>query len=231
MRKNTIKICSRSCTIYADPVPQYLLLQPTGEHELQTLDKEVEHIKSLTDTPFAFAAFEVNDWNDELSPWNAPPAFGNESFGQSAGDTLSYIENTLIPELIQRYSLNDDIPVILGGYSLAGLFALWSAHMSDRFAAVAGVSPSVWFPGWLDFITEHSPAAKSIYLSLGKKEEKTRNQTIAAVGDNIRRHYEMLRAMNFNVTLEWNEGNHFTEPEIRTAKGFAWCINALIDQH
>ncbi len=31
--------------------------------------------------------------------------------------------------------------------------------------------------------------------------------------------------MNLNVTLEWNEGNHFTEPEIRTSNGFAWCIN------
>ena len=50
---------------------------------------------------------------------------------------------------------------------------------------------------------------------------------MAAVGDNIRRQYDMLKSMNLNVTLEWNEGNHFTEPEIRTAKGFAWCINNL----
>ena len=228
---DTIVIRSRACTIYAVPAPKYLLIQPTGEHELEHLDNEVEHIKSITDTPFVFAAFEITDWNKELSPWNAPPVFGKESFGCGAGETLAYLEDTLIPELVKQYSLNEDIPIILGGYSLAGLFALWSAYTSDRFAAVAGVSPSVWFPGWLDFITKHSPSAKSIYLSLGKKEEKTRNQTMAAVGDNIRRHYEMLRAMNFNVTLEWNEGNHFTEPEMRTAKGFAWCINELTKEN
>lgn len=231
MNKYTIIIGSKSCTVYSDPKPQYLLIQPTGEHKLSTLDKEVEHIKSLTDTPFMFVAFEVTDWNKELSPWNAPPVFGNEPFGCSAGETLAYLEDTLIPEIIKRYSLNEDIPIILGGYSLAGLFALWSAYTSDRFAAVAGVSPSAWFPGWLDFISAHSPAAKSIYLSLGKKEEKTRNQTMAAVGDNIRRHYEMLKALNFNVTLEWNEGNHFTEPDIRTAKGFAWSINELTKEN
>ena len=64
---------------------------------------------------------------------------------------------------------------------------------------------------------------KSIYLSLGKKEEKTRNKIMAAVGDNIRRQYDTLKQLDLDVTLEWNEGNHFTEPEIRTAKGFMWC--------
>ena len=231
MNKNTIIIGGRPCTVFSAPSPQYLLIQPTGEHELSTLDREVKHIKSLTDKQFIFAAFEVNNWNKELSPWNAPPVFGNEPFGSGADETLAYIKDTLIPEIIKLYSLNEDIPVILGGYSLAGLFALWSAYTSDRFAAVAGVSPSAWFPGWLDFITKHSPAAKNIYLSLGKKEEKTRNQTMAAVGDNIRRQFELLKAIDLNVTLEWNEGNHFTEPEIRTAKGFAWCVNALVNQH
>ena len=34
----------------------------------------------------------------------------------------------------------------------------------------------------------------------------------------------MLKQLVLGVTLEWNEGNHFTELELRTAKGFAWCI-------
>lgn len=231
MNKDTIIIGSKSCTVHYATTPKYLLIQPTGEHEHEHLDKEIEHIKSLTDIPFVFAAFDVSDWNNELSPWNAPPVFGNEPFGNGAGKTLAHLKDTLIPEIIKRYSLNENIPVILGGYSLAGLFALWSVYTSDRFTAVAGVSPSVWFPVWLDFIEKHSPAAKSIYLSLGKKEEKTRNQTMAEVGNNIHRQYEILKSMNLNVTLEWNEGNHFTEPEIRTARGFAWCINVLTKEN
>ncbi|SFB66414.1 alpha/beta hydrolase [Ruminococcus albus] len=225
MKKDTIIIGGRSCTVYADTSPEFLLIQPTDKHEIELLAKEIEHIKSLTDTPFAFAAFEITDWNRELSPWEAPPVFGNEPLGNGAGETLAFIEDTLIPKLIEQYSLNKDIPVILGGYSLAGLFALWAGYNSDRFTAVAAISPSVWFPGWLEFIEKHFPAVKSIYLSLGNKEEKTRNKIMAVVGDNIRRQYEMLNQLDLNVTLEWNEGNHFTEPEMRTAKGFAWCVN------
>lgn len=219
-------IGGKSYTVYADTSPRFLLIQPAGNHEIELLDKEIEHIKSLTNVPFAFAAFEITDWNSELSPWAAPPVFGNVPFGNCAGETLSFLEDTFIPKLTELYSLNKDIPVILGGYSLAGLFALWAAYSSDSFYSVAAVSPSVWFPGWLDFIEKHSPAAKSIYLSLGKKEEKTRNKTMAVVGDNIRRQYDMLKQLDLDVTLEWNDGNHFTEPEIRTAKGFAWCVNA-----
>lgn len=211
----------------SEHTPELLLIQPADKHELELLDKELEHIRSLTDTPFALAAFEITEWNSELSPWAAPPVFGSEPFGSGAGETLAYIEETLIPELTERYSPNKDIPIILGGYSLAGLFALWAAYNSDRFDPVAAVSPSVWFPGWLEYISDRAPYAKSIYLSLGKKEEKTRNKTMAAVGDNIRRQYSLLKELDLDVTLEWNEGNHFTEPEVRTAKGFAWCINEL----
>lgn len=27
-----------------------------------------------------------------------------------------------------------------------------------------------------------------------------------------------------NVVLEWNEGNHFQETDLRMAKGFAWIL-------
>ena len=224
MKTDSILLGEISCNVYTDTAPEFLLIQPTDNRELELLDKEIERLRSLTDATFAFAAFEITDWNSELSPWTAPPVFVNEPFGSGAGETLAFLEDTLIPKLTELYSLNKDIPIILGGYSLAGLFALWSAYNSDRFSAVAAVSPSVWFPGWLDFIEKHFPAAKSIYLSLGKKEEKTRNKIMAAIGDNIRRQYENLKQLDLDVTLEWNEGNHFTEPELRTAKGFAWCI-------
>ena len=32
---------------------------------------------------------------------------------------------------------------------------------------------------------------------------------------------------NKKTTFEWNEGNHFAETDLRTAKAFAWCINQL----
>ncbi len=223
MNKTNIYVGNKICTIYSDDNPEFMLIQPTDQRELESLNKEIAHTKALTNSPFALAALEISDWNSELSPWTTPPVFGKEPFGNGAGDTLDYLENALIPELKNRFG--SELPIILGGYSLAGLFSLWTAYTSENFNSVAAVSPSVWFPGWLDFIDSRSPYAKSIYLSLGKKEEKARNRTMAAVGDNIRRQYDMFKESGINCVLDWNEGNHFTEPEIRTAKGFAWFIN------
>jgi predicted alpha/beta superfamily hydrolase len=119
------------------------------------------------------------------------------------------------------------VKLYLGGYSLAGFFSLWAAYQTDRFAGVAAVSPSVWFPGWMDFAHEHSISAPRVYLSLGDKEERTRNPVMRTVGDNIRAQHELLEsdAGCTDCTLEMNQGNHFKEPDLRTAKGFAWLLS------
>ena len=63
-------------------------------------------------------------------------------------------------------------------------------------------------------------------MSLGDKEEKTRNPVMRTVGDCIRKQSEMLdndEGCKASI-LEMNPGNHFREPDLRTAKGFAWLI-------
>ena len=112
----------------------------------------------------------------------------------------------------------------IGGYSLAGLFALWAAYQTDIFEGVAAASPSIWFPGFVDYMKEHELKAKSVYLSLGDKEEKARNQTMAKVGDCIRWAHEYLQSLQVDVTLEWNQGNHFKDADLRTAKAFSWIL-------
>ncbi len=223
MDKTNLTAGGRACTLYSCDKPEYLLIQPADDHDIEVLDNEVWHIETLTDAAFSLAVFKVKHWNNDLSPWVAPPVFGNEPFGGGAPDTLTFIERELIPSV----GVGEDVPVIIGGYSLAGLFALWAAYTSNRFAGVAGVSPSVWFSDWLNFVSERTPAARCIYLSLGKKEEKTRNKLMASVGENIRRQYELLQTAGVPSVLEWNEGNHFTEPDIRTAKGFSACMEML----
>lgn len=112
--------------------------------------------------------------------------------------------------------------VILGGYSLAALFALWAGYESSHFSGIAAASPSVWFPGWLDYVKVRKPLAKRIYLSLGDAEPKTRNRVMATVGDCIR---EMDALLAYHPhTLEWNPGNHFKDADLRTAKAFLWCL-------
>ena len=225
MNKKETKIGGRSCWIYdcgSDEVP---LVQPADDHDLEVLDSEVSHIKDLTGGKgFTLAAFKVCDWNTDLSPWEAPPVFGDAGFGSGAAETLSYITNELLPYLTE--SLTTEPAVYLGGYSLAGLFSLWTGYTRAGFAGIAACSPSVWFPGWIDYAEAGNVKAPCVYLSLGDKEERTRNPVMRTVGDSIRRQAEILGADPGcrACILEMNSGNHFREPDLRTAKGFAWLL-------
>ena len=47
------------------------------------------------------------------------------------------------------------------------------------------------------------------------------------VGDCARHCYAWMKEQGVNCTLEWNPGNHFKEPGLRTAKAFAWVMNHM----
>ena len=103
MGKECLQIADRNCTVYKSEQPNYLLIQPIDEHDLEVLDNEVETMLSLTDKPFTLAAFEIKDWLRELTPWAAPAAFGKIPFGDGADTTLTYIKDILIPKLEQMH--------------------------------------------------------------------------------------------------------------------------------
>lgn len=216
-------IGGKECYIYDHGSSDVLLIQPVDDHDIAVLDSEVAEIARLTnDTGFTLAAFNVDDWNGDLSPWEAPAVFGNEPFSGGAEATLNYVTNTLIPELTG----GKETKLYIGGYSLAAFFALWAAYQTDVFSGVAAASPSVWFPGWIEYAEKNPVKAEKVYLSLGDKEEKARNPVMRTVGDNIRRQHELMQADPHcdDCILEMNQGNHFKEPDIRTAKGFAWLL-------
>ena len=226
-RKENFVIDSKKCIGYITDTAKYLLIQPVDEHDIEVLDNEVAEIKKNTEKQFSLIAFKIEYWNNELSPWKAPPAFGNKSFGSGSRETLEFIESRLIPTVKEKYDFSDDVKVILGGYSLAGLFSLWSAYKSNTFLGIAAASPSVWFSGWEEFMNNNTPLSNIIYLSLGDTEEKTKNKVMSAVGDNIRKQEELLKNDNIKTILEWNKGGHFSDSDLRVAKAFVWCIENL----
>lgn len=229
MNKTEKIIGGRSCYIYEYRSEDVLLIQPVDDHDIEVLDNEAAKIFELSgEAGFTLAAFKVDDWNTDLSPWEAPPVFGNEGFGSGADETLRYITNELIPALAQE----TEPKIFIGGYSMAGFFSLWAAYQTDVFRGVAAVSPSVWFPGWTEYACSHSISTPLVYLSLGDKESKTRNAVMKTVGDNINRQLEMLREDSgcTECILEMNQGNHFKEPDLRTAKGFAWLLSSVKEQ-
>ena len=89
---------------------------------------------------------------------------------------------------------------------------------------------------------ENKIRTNAVYLSLGDREERTRNPIMAQdrartahvssprtahemVGDVIRTGFNLLKESGTDCVLEWNKGNHFKEPNLRTAKAFAWLMN------
>ena len=200
---------------YGDSSSHNVLIQPVDDYDLSVMDNECALITDASGGDFYLIAVKVNNWNDDLSPWAAPPVFGNAAFGGRAEDTLSQVLE-LCPDKNRTYHI--------GGYSLAGLFALWAAYRTDVFSGVAAASPSVWFPHFRLFCEENRIRCDKVYLSLGDREEKTKNTVMAQVGDNIRRCNEILKAQGTDCCLEWNKGNHFNEPDVRTAKAFSWLL-------
>ena len=202
---------------YGNPDAAVVLFQPVDARDLASLNTEIRAIQEYTDTDFSLIAVRVGHWNTDLSLWKAPAVFGTEGFGDGAADTL---------QEILKCTADPDKTYYIGGYSLAGLFALWAAHQTDVFKGTAAASPSVWFPGFTDYMKGHRIRCPRVYLSLGDKEAKTRNAVMASVEDKIREAYDLLNGQGVRCVLEQNPGNHFQDAEIRTAKAFAWVMRS-----
>ena len=228
--------------------------------------------RGCKDGDFTLAAFFVEDWNRQLTPWQAPAVFGRDAFLGEGDITLEWLMSKGIPEVEEEskpscarrrdfqskpscarwpdkppyheslagaLGIPELMPPIwrrdfqskkrryIAGYSLAGLFALWSLHRTTLFNGAAGCSASLWFPGWEDFADAHPLKEKSIvYLSLGKREEKTRTRVISCIGPVMRSYEKTLIENPFVISTElaWHDGGHFTRTDERMAQGILWLI-------
>lgn len=199
-----------------------------GGDSRESVEVVVSYLEErISSADFILAAYESECWNDDFSPWAAPAVFGTEAFGGKAGDTLKWLAQYCIPYVEAKES---EIARFSVGYSLAGLFSLWVYCECDLFAGAVSCSGSLWYEGWLDYVRKAAEVGRGrrqyVYLSLGDKEEKTRNKLMATVGDNTRKVYAMLCENQQNVKgiLEWNQGGHFSEPDVRIAKGIYWIL-------
>ncbi|WP_273065982.1 alpha/beta hydrolase [Treponema berlinense] len=184
-----------------------------------TAESLFDEVKALTNNDFSLAVFDVTDWNAQFSPWTAPAVFGKDSFSGKGNDTLRFLEDEFLPEIKSKFPKSE---VFLTGYSLAGLFSLWALYETDKFNGAVCCSSSLWFDKWDEYASLHRIKSPStIYMSLGDREEKTKNKVMSKVGDRTRRQAEILKD-DPNVEklfFEWNEGGHFDEPLKRVAKG------------
>ena len=161
------------------------------------------------------------DWNHDMTPWYCPPLSPRDTACTGGADEyLQLLLEEILPECLKRV---DGAPPHIGiaGYSLAGLFALYALYRTDVFARAASMSGSLWYPDFREYAFSHEMKRKPdrLYLSLGDKEAKTRNQYLKMVQENTELIAEHYREAGIDVTFEMNPGNHFRDAELRSAKG------------
>lgn len=199
-------------------------------------EENLEYLPIITDAlhgkQVAFSGFYTEDWNEDFSPWPAPAVFKKtEDFSGGGGSTLQWMIKRFLPETEEKFSaqISAGKRAILG-YSLAGLFALWSLYNTDVFSACGCCSGSLWYDGWVEYAKSHTPQRKCrVYMSIGENEEKTKNARMAKVGDNTR---ETLALLSQNeaveeAVLKTNSGGHFTNVAARLADTAKWLAGAV----
>ncbi|MDO4977994.1 MAG: alpha/beta hydrolase [Eubacteriales bacterium] len=223
-------ITGKMCHIYTfgtgkDAIILWGTYSFTGKEEESLL---ISLDRLCKDKNFTLVAYYVNDWNAEFSPWEAEDSNGEKIFTGKGKNTLRWIEEDCLPCI--RYKISETAPVYLAGYSLSGLFSLWALYESQLLDGCICCSGSLWMNGWKEYMEEKSaPENTYVYLSLGGKEEQTKDLKMAKVGDRFREQEKILKAVP-NVKesiLEWNKGGHFADSGKRLAKGISWLITKI----
>ena len=129
--------------MFGSDAPACLLVQPSARHENATLEAEAAQIATLSRIPFVLVTIELDDWIIDLMPWPDGNISRDPEAGKHGQETLQYLLLSLIPEMHKRFG---PLPVILGGYSLGGLFSLWASTQTDSFKAIAAASPGFPMP-------------------------------------------------------------------------------------
>ena len=207
---------------WSGPVVLYI----SNEHFGDAGEKISSQLASANNSPFTMCELLVKDWDKYLTPWEAQANMQGRTFAGEAKVLLSHIKDEILPVIRDNAG---DSKVYIAGYSLAGLFALWSLYECGLFDGAACCSGSVWYPGWREYASSHKvQKAACVYLSLGLKEKNTKHPLMKTVEDNMRYQYELLTKDEAaeRVQLDWNEGGHFSGTQERMVKGISWLYNS-----
>lgn len=198
---------------------------------LNTYGREGEavfrQISAFGDLDFTLVAISGLNWEHDMVPWDIPSISSKDT--PCTGGADAYLELLLNEILPQAEETVLGMPLWRGiaGYSLAGLFALYSIYRTDVFSRAASVSGSLWFPDFPAFVCSHTPkqTPDCIYFSLGDKEHKTRNPFLQTVRQNTEEMEDFYKQQGIATTFQLNPGNHFQDAALRTAAGIRWILN------
>ena len=65
---------------FRNELSDLILIQMVDSHSMKTINKELDLIRQLfSQDDFRLIICQVDDWNRDLSTWEAPPVFGKMS--------------------------------------------------------------------------------------------------------------------------------------------------------
>lgn len=219
--------------IHTDGVTDIIVIYLTMPQKMEELSTLYQRTQKRNDNrDFIMISVEIEDWNGELSPWEFQEPNGKMSFAGRGKWLLMDLEQSIIPGICRQLgTMQEQSQFVIAGYSLAGLFSLWTMYQTKLFQGAVSCSGSLWYPGFLHYTLEQDLQSDScaLYFSLGDKEEKVRNLHMAKVGEATRilyQEYQQDPRVRHTI-LEWNAGNHFWQMEERLVKGMAWMLNHI----
>ena len=168
-----------------------------------------------------------NDWNRDFSPWAAAGVFrAGGDFSGGAEGYLQTFRQEVMPaaEGAMHFSVTGRY---IAGYSMAGLFALYSWLRGMQWDGVACCSGSVWFDGFEPWARTQNAQPTRLWMSVGDREKRTRNVRMQCVEDCARRlaqHWGERMPTHFQL----EKGGHFEEPEKRILRGIQWMLYGSI---
>lgn len=197
---------------------------------LNTFEEEGRQIYELAQAAncpdFSLVAVSGLAWNHDLSPWETPSlTSAGEPFTGGGETYLSLLTDTILPRAEEMLPGPASWRGV-AGYSLAGLFAVYSLYQTDRFTRGASISGSLWFPNIKEYIFSHKMKRQPdcLYFSLGDKEHKTRNSVMRAVRRNTEEIQAFYQAQGIDTVFQLNPGNHFQNAPERTVRGIQWML-------
>lgn len=185
---------------------------------------EVLHERGCSD--FTLVAISGLNWDHDMAPWDIPPISEKDTPCTGGADEyLRLLLEEIIPkaeEQIRGRALWRGI----AGYSLAGLFAVYSLYQTEIFSRAASMSGSLWFPGFAEYIFSHEmkQKPKHLYFSLGDAECRTKNPYLKVVQEQTEKIERFYRAGGIDTCFKLNPGNHFKNGIERTAAGITWLL-------
>ncbi len=213
---------------YENCSKRYPVIYVNGEIPIEEI---LEELKQREISPeFLMLSIKPHNWNDDFTPWSvpafregeqAPLGKADEYIQKLSGEIKLYIDANYRTKKEPENS-------ILIGYSLGGLAALYTLYKTDTFGKVGSLSGSLWYDDWIHFMKNNIFEIRSckVYLSLGKKESRSRNTRMSKVAECTEKATEILKEQleSENVTFEWNNGGHFTEIPKRFANAISWLL-------